>query len=257
MFRREYLCSGVEPFCPRHRFIRHGVIDVIAKRALDGARIRTAPIHGELDTVGEAAVPGTVGLVAGPAIQSPRQFRSSRHDPLCPHAYARLESILRRRLEIDNNVAERAIRGLAIGGKTWLFAGSEAGGQTAAIAYTLIETTRLTAVDPQAWLTDAPAASPIILTSGRAAAPWAYKDSLWSVSPDACDQSTVGQQALVNLALESWLKSVSVASRMADWNVSRAQRSTYQGCNGRLFTSRALPAKNGDAGVILLGVDAT
>jgi transposase len=58
------------------------------------------------------------------------------------------------RLEIDNNAAERAIRGLAIGRKNWLFAGSEAGGQTAAIAYTLIETARLNAVDPQAWLTD-------------------------------------------------------------------------------------------------------
>ena len=58
------------------------------------------------------------------------------------------------RLEIDNNAAERAIRGLAIGRKNWLFAGSEAGGQTAAVAYTLIETAKLNAVDPQAWLTD-------------------------------------------------------------------------------------------------------
>ena len=56
------------------------------------------------------------------------------------------------RLEIDNNAAERAIRGLAIGRKNWLFAGSEAGGETAAIAYTLIETAKLNAVDPQAWL---------------------------------------------------------------------------------------------------------
>jgi tetratricopeptide (TPR) repeat protein len=55
-------------------------------------------------------------------------------------------------LEIDNNAAERAIRGLAIGRKNWLFAGSEAGGQTAAVAYTLIETAKLNAVDPQAWL---------------------------------------------------------------------------------------------------------
>lgn len=58
------------------------------------------------------------------------------------------------RLEIDNNAAERAIRGLAVGRKNWLFAGSEAGGQTAAVAYTLIETAKLNAIDPQAWLTD-------------------------------------------------------------------------------------------------------
>lgn len=58
------------------------------------------------------------------------------------------------RLEIDNNAAERSIRRLAIGRKNWLFAGSEGGGQTAAVAYTLIETAKLNAVDPQAWLAD-------------------------------------------------------------------------------------------------------
>ena len=56
-------------------------------------------------------------------------------------------------LEIDNNAAERGMRGLAIGRKNWLFAGSEGGGHAAAIAYTLIETARLNDVDPQAWLT--------------------------------------------------------------------------------------------------------
>lgn len=58
------------------------------------------------------------------------------------------------RLEIDNNAAERTIRGLSVGRKNWLFAGSEGGGQTAAVAYTLIETAKLGAVDPQAWLAD-------------------------------------------------------------------------------------------------------
>ena len=57
-------------------------------------------------------------------------------------------------LEIDNNAAERAIRGLAIGRKKWLFAGSHAGGDRAAAVYTLIETAKLNGVDPQAWLTD-------------------------------------------------------------------------------------------------------
>jgi hypothetical protein len=56
-------------------------------------------------------------------------------------------------LEIDNNAAERAIRGIALGRKNWLFAGSEGGGKTAAIAYTLIETAKLNGIDPQAWLT--------------------------------------------------------------------------------------------------------
>lgn len=57
-------------------------------------------------------------------------------------------------LEIDNNAAERGMRGLAIGRKNWLFAGSEGGGHAAAIAYTLIETTKLNDVDPQAWLSN-------------------------------------------------------------------------------------------------------
>ena len=57
-------------------------------------------------------------------------------------------------LEIDNNSAERSMRGIAIGRKNWLFMGSERGGRSAAIAYTLIETAKLNGVDPQAWLTE-------------------------------------------------------------------------------------------------------
>ena len=55
-------------------------------------------------------------------------------------------------LEIDNNPAERAMRGVALGRKNYLFVGSQAGGRAAAIAYTLIETAKLNGVDPQAWL---------------------------------------------------------------------------------------------------------
>jgi len=46
------------------------------------------------------------------------------------------------------------MRAIAIGGKNWLFAGSERGGRSAATAYTLIETAKLNGVDPQAWLTN-------------------------------------------------------------------------------------------------------
>ena len=48
--------------------------------------------------------------------------------------------------------AERGMRGVAVGRKNWLFAGSEGGGKAAAIAFTLIETAKLNDVDPQAWL---------------------------------------------------------------------------------------------------------
>ncbi len=57
-------------------------------------------------------------------------------------------------LELDNNTAERSMRPIALGRKNYLFMGSEAGGKSAAIAYTLIETAKLNGVDPQAWLTD-------------------------------------------------------------------------------------------------------
>lgn len=58
------------------------------------------------------------------------------------------------RLEIDNNAAERALRGIAVGRKNWLFAGSDQGGHRAATSYSLIETAKLNRVDPEAWLTD-------------------------------------------------------------------------------------------------------
>jgi hypothetical protein len=55
---------------------------------------------------------------------------------------------------IDNNAAERAIRGIALGRKNWLFAGSDAGGERAAAIYSLIETAKLNGIDPEAWLRD-------------------------------------------------------------------------------------------------------
>ena len=57
-------------------------------------------------------------------------------------------------LDLDNNAAERGMRAIALGRKNYLFVGSEAGGKAAAIAYTLIETAKLNAIDPHAWLAD-------------------------------------------------------------------------------------------------------
>ncbi len=54
--------------------------------------------------------------------------------------------------EIDNNIAENALRGVALGRKNWLFAGSDTGGERAAILYSLIVTCRLNGVDPETWL---------------------------------------------------------------------------------------------------------
>ena len=59
------------------------------------------------------------------------------------------------RVCLTNNAAERALRGFALGRKSWLFAGSERGADRAAIMATLITTAKLNGVDPLAWLADA------------------------------------------------------------------------------------------------------
>lgn len=58
------------------------------------------------------------------------------------------------RICLTNNAAERALRGIALGRKAWLFAGSDRGGERAAAMYSLIVTARLNLVDPKAWLAD-------------------------------------------------------------------------------------------------------
>ena len=58
------------------------------------------------------------------------------------------------RVCMTNNSSERALRGLALGRKAWLFAGSNRGGQRAAFFNSLIVTAKLNDVDPQAWLAD-------------------------------------------------------------------------------------------------------
>jgi transposase len=57
-------------------------------------------------------------------------------------------------LEIDNNAAERALRAIAIGRKNYLFVGSDQGGKTAAVLYTLTQTCKRHGIDPFAYLQD-------------------------------------------------------------------------------------------------------
>jgi len=89
--------------------------------------------------------------------------------------------------EIDNNIAERAMRSVAIGRKNWLFAGSKAGGQRAAAIYSVIETCKLNGIEPQAYIAD------VIekIASGWPASrwdelmPWNWAAEVTSVSPIA------------------------------------------------------------------------
>ena len=58
------------------------------------------------------------------------------------------------RVGLDNNPAERALRGVAVGRKNYLFAGSDRGAERAAVFYTLIESAKLNRLDPEAYLRD-------------------------------------------------------------------------------------------------------
>ena len=104
---------------------------------------------------------------AGPLLDAFRQWldatapKLSRRSDLAigiRYALARWPALTRYaddgRLEIDNNAAERSLRGVAIGRKNWLFAGSDQGGHRTASIYSLIETAKLNGVDPEAWLAD-------------------------------------------------------------------------------------------------------
>ncbi len=75
------------------------------------------------------------------------------------YALSRWEALARYagdgRPAIDNNVAERALRGIAITRKNFLFLGSEAGGERAAILYTVLESAKLNGLDPEGYLADA------------------------------------------------------------------------------------------------------
>jgi len=72
------------------------------------------------------------------------------------YALGRWEALMRYcddgQLEIDNNAAERSLRAVALGRKNYLFAGSDRGGESAAVLYSLIGTAKLNGIDPEAYL---------------------------------------------------------------------------------------------------------
>jgi transposase len=80
------------------------------------------------------------------------------------------------RICLTNNAAERAMRGIALGRKSWLFAGSDRGGERAAVMFTLIQSCKLNDVDPQAWLADVLARiAEHKITELAALLPWNWK----------------------------------------------------------------------------------
>lgn len=104
----------------------------------------------------------SAGLVVGFGtwMHGERQ-KLSRHSPAAKamdYMLKRWPSFIRflddGRICMTNNAAERAIRGIALGRNSWMFAGSDRGADRAAMIYSLIVTAKLNGVDPQAWLAD-------------------------------------------------------------------------------------------------------
>jgi transposase len=105
---------------------------------------RAKPIFDDLETWLQAQLPKTSGKSELAKAIRYALARMKKLRPYLDHGC----------LEADNNCAERAMKPVALGRKNYLFVGSEGGGKSAAIAYTLIETAKLNGVDPQAWLTN-------------------------------------------------------------------------------------------------------
>lgn len=89
------------------------------------------------------------------------------------------------RVCMTNNAAERALRGVALGRKSWLFAGSERGGHRAAFMYSLIGTAKLNDIDPQTWLADIIATiSDLPVSKLPDLLPWNWKTAKTQVNPN-------------------------------------------------------------------------
>ena len=124
--------------------IERGINGASAEQRLATRQARIAPLVGELeDWMREA------------------RAKLSRHNDVA----RAMDYMLKRwaafsrflddgRICLTNNAAERALRGIAVGRKSWLFAGSDRGGERAAAIYSLIVTAKLNDVDPRAWLAD-------------------------------------------------------------------------------------------------------
>ena len=125
-------------------------IERTIKGASIGERLRirqkqSAPLLAELEAwLREARAP----LSRSAAVAKPIDYLLKRWD-----GFARF--LQDGRICLTNNAAERALRGFALGRKSWLFAGSDRGADRAAAVTTLIMTAKLNDIDPLAWLADA------------------------------------------------------------------------------------------------------
>jgi IS66 C-terminal element/Transposase IS66 family len=102
---------------------------------------------------GQATAGFSAAVVRSNLVEALAQIGDDGGHPLCPFARERADTLYRRwNIEIDNNAAERSLRGVAPGRKNYLFAGSDAGGERAATIYSLIGSAKLNGLDPEAYL---------------------------------------------------------------------------------------------------------
>jgi transposase len=170
-FNKVYGNKVTEVACMAH--VRRKFFDIhaakgspLAREALDRIaelyaiedEIRGAPPDHRRSERQARAGPHLKGLRAWLEATLPKLSRKSDLAVATRYALSRWRALERYvddgHLEIDNNAAERALRGVALGRKNWLFAGSDNGGERAAAIYSLIETAKLSGVDPEAWLRD-------------------------------------------------------------------------------------------------------
>jgi transposase len=124
--------------------IERGILGKPAHERLAARRELSAPLVASLETW----------------MREKRALLSKHADPAkaIDYMFRRWEGFTRfltdGRICLSNNAAERALRGIALGRKSWLFCGSDRGGQRAAIMYSLIVTAKMNDIDPQAWLAD-------------------------------------------------------------------------------------------------------
>lgn len=114
------------------------------------------PHEERLAVRAERAVPKLDELRAWMAGERRRLSSKNSLAKALQYALTRFEALARYttdgRLAIDNNVAERALRGIGVTRKNFLFLGSDRGGERAAVIYTALETARLNGCDPELWL---------------------------------------------------------------------------------------------------------
>jgi transposase len=130
-------------------------IDAIfeAERAINGA-----PAVGRLAVRQAHIAPLVADFETWMRAQRGRMSRHAEVGKAMDYMLKRWEAFTRfladGRICLTNNAAERALRGAALGRRSWLFAGSDRGGERAAAMYSRIVTAKLNDVDPRAWLAD-------------------------------------------------------------------------------------------------------